>query len=545
MPLISINGSDAVSTMKRNSYSTWPNRSDNNNRVEPFTEPAIAPNFKIPKGASIFTIGSCFARNVENALKKRGFNIVSHSILKSNPVFSEFGPNILNNYGVPSIYNELSWALDEDKLFNAEKYIEEIFPNKYVDMHLNQALKPASKVEVLARREAIHEMNKQILNCQLLIITLGLSEVWWDKKHCIYLNTSPRRSIIRNNPDRFEVHVLSTDEMLNYLRPTLDLVKHNCPDIKTVITVSPVPLQSTYTEKDVIIANMYSKSSLRVVAEHLVNEYDDVDYYPSYESIIISDRSDTWEADMTHPTKEVIYKNVERMVNDYTHSPEVKESDSVEIISKELKNNHSLSVQQILSKYLPIVELDEKLSLRYAEACISEGNYTDAEKIIKKCSNLWSRNSSTLLRCWLNLNVNYSEEIISELKSLENSCAKERFYWPTVFSAYEQNNDFDAARWTASKWIKNFPRSVFPFLRMAKYAKCEGNTELYNEMLERALEVDDSSSIVLLEYVEHLLNEEKYNEARMCIKNIEPSNRAQMERYNSLLFSLGLDKKSA
>src|SRR3546814_16933512 len=41
---------------------------------------ANQPRFKIQKGATIYTIGSCFARNVERALKRPGFRVPTAEI---------------------------------------------------------------------------------------------------------------------------------------------------------------------------------------------------------------------------------------------------------------------------------------------------------------------------------------------------------------------------------------------------------------------------------------------------------------------------------
>ena len=44
-------------------------------RVRPEVWPHVSPNFPISSGASIFTIGSCFARNIEDNLSDLGYNL--------------------------------------------------------------------------------------------------------------------------------------------------------------------------------------------------------------------------------------------------------------------------------------------------------------------------------------------------------------------------------------------------------------------------------------------------------------------------------------
>src|SRR4051794_29366414 len=111
MPLERIPGDVAIE--RHNLVARWPKRDGGENRVEPIAKPVFRPGFKLQPGDSIFTIGSCFARNVERELVKRGFDIPAWRVLKQDEdEFTKFGPNILNNYSVASIYNEVAWALD-------------------------------------------------------------------------------------------------------------------------------------------------------------------------------------------------------------------------------------------------------------------------------------------------------------------------------------------------------------------------------------------------------------------------------------------------
>lgn len=55
-----------------------------------------------------------------------------------------------------------------------------------------------------------------------------------------------------------------------------------------VLTVSPVPLTATFTDKDVVTANMYSKSVLRTVALNVARMA--VAYAPSPASADIARR---------------------------------------------------------------------------------------------------------------------------------------------------------------------------------------------------------------------------------------------------------------
>ena len=62
-------------------------------------------------------------------------------------------------------------------------------------------------------------------------------------------------------------------------------VKSLNPDVKMVITVSPVPLRTTFEFKSAMQADCISKSTLRVVAHEFVSKHPEVIYWPSFEVV--------------------------------------------------------------------------------------------------------------------------------------------------------------------------------------------------------------------------------------------------------------------
>jgi len=61
--------------------------------------------------------------------------------------------------------------------------------------------------------------------------------------------------------------------------------KHRGRRLKTIVTVSPVPLTATASDDHVLTATTYSKSVLRGVCGELFQRNRFIDYYPSYELI--------------------------------------------------------------------------------------------------------------------------------------------------------------------------------------------------------------------------------------------------------------------
>ncbi|QLC21083.1 hypothetical protein HFP51_02095 [Parasphingopyxis sp. CP4] len=316
MAILKIPSTTAIQTLKSNKVSNWGNRTDQN-RVEPIAAPAFEAPFQLSPGEKIYTIGSCFARHVETKLIEQGFDLPMRNLFEA-PEFEGLHPNIVNNFGTPSIFNEIAWAFDEVP-FDEDTAFLKMAPDKYTDLHMVSSLRPAP-IEILRQRRArLFDATRSLADCRVVIMTLGLIEIWWDEEAGLYLNTQPPRSAHKENPDRFSLHVLGVDECVDYLERTIDImVRHGKPDLQMVLTVSPVPMTSTHRPIDVMIANTYSKSVLRVVAEYIVSKHDQVTYFPSYETVTLSNRQLSWMDDFVHVRDEMIGFNVERMVNAYS-----------------------------------------------------------------------------------------------------------------------------------------------------------------------------------------------------------------------------------
>ncbi|MEQ9165891.1 MAG: GSCFA domain-containing protein, partial [Fulvivirga sp.] len=72
------------------------------------------------------------------------------------------------------------------------------------------------------------------------------------------------------------------------------------PDLKIILTVSPVR-----HIKDTLALNSVSKSTLRLTCHTLENQYENVEYFPSYE-LVMDDLRDYrfYKSDMLHPSAE-------------------------------------------------------------------------------------------------------------------------------------------------------------------------------------------------------------------------------------------------
>ncbi len=268
----------------------------------PFT-PFIAPKFKIQRDDKLFAIGSCFARGIEAALLARKMDVLSAA-----PEFASFQPasklttalGYTNKYNTYSIYNELRWALEPKATFPADSVVD-VGDGLYYDPHTNPALELTNLDETLRRRSIVREVNARTRQCRVVIITLGLVEVWRDVVADTFINTTPIPEAFRHHPNRYEFRVTSfSDNLDNLEKIHALLMAFGHQQLQIIVTVSPVPLMATFSEEDVVVANTYSKSLLRTAAQEWAFAHDNVHYFPSYEIVQNSERSTTWLEDLRH-----------------------------------------------------------------------------------------------------------------------------------------------------------------------------------------------------------------------------------------------------
>jgi hypothetical protein len=111
------------------------------------------------------------------------------------------------------------------------------------------------------------------------------------------------------------IDVTKTVDYLSKARETLRSVAKD--SVKIIVTVSPVPLASTFTGGDVVVANASSKARLRVAAQEFADAHPDVDYFPSYEIVTHSDPSLAFKVDKRHVRGEMVMHVVATFMRHY------------------------------------------------------------------------------------------------------------------------------------------------------------------------------------------------------------------------------------
>ncbi len=177
----------------------------------------------------------------------------------------------------------------------------------WTDLQLCPGVSLVTLDRAIERRTYLtREYFSRVRDASVVVMTLGLNEVWFDRLTGRHLNAPPSFYATRRHPDRYELHITDVLENVEELKEIRKLILMINPDARIIVTVSPVPMSDTFSGRDVMIANMYSKSTLRSAAEIFSQMYENVDYFPSYDIISMSPRNAVYGSDCLHVSDAVV-----------------------------------------------------------------------------------------------------------------------------------------------------------------------------------------------------------------------------------------------
>lgn len=215
----------------------------------------VARKIDVAKSDIILTYGSCFAANLRNSLHNRGFSAESIDI-----------PAGLNNS--VALLNYFRWALTGGSIGDGA-----------------YDRTGSGAIEKWSDREGHNVHLKALKRAKLLVITLGLSEVWYDRESGdVFWRGVPEKDY---SEARHAFRVLSVKETKENISEMLGLLRSHLGDTPIFLTVSPIPLQATFTGQNCVVADTQSKSVIRAAVGETLSEIDDenVIYWPAFEMI--------------------------------------------------------------------------------------------------------------------------------------------------------------------------------------------------------------------------------------------------------------------
>lgn len=270
--------------------------------------------FDILPSDVIVTAGSCFAQHIARNMKIWGFNVFDAEpapIGLPEALHPQYGFGLYSaRHGNIYTTRQLLQLFQESTgRFEPQNWIWEK-GGRYYD-----ALRPSVEPNGLetpelvraARETHLKRFRKVMTTSDLIVFTLGLTETWEDRASGTVFPTAPGTIAGDHDPEQFAFRNLTHKEVYDDFLEFRRLVKRFNPNVKFLVTVSPVPLTATAADQHVMVATSYSKSVLRAVTGQLYDECEDIDYFPSYEIITApASRGFFYEPNMRAVTPEAV-----------------------------------------------------------------------------------------------------------------------------------------------------------------------------------------------------------------------------------------------
>lgn len=260
-------------------------------QIDPCTNDKL---IKIKDCNKVGTIGSCFAQHIGRFIENSGFCFYR----------PETGGNSLTeferrtrNYGIFSarygnVYTVKQLVQLFCRAFNTFSPAESIwnFGLRFVDPFRPQ-VEPDGFIDerslIIDRVLHLSYVRDVFVKLDYLILTLGLTEGWRSKVDGAVFPIAPGVCGGEYDPTKHEFINFSVSEIESDLVLFIKLVRNVNPNLKIILTVSPVPLAATYENRHVLVSSTYSKSALRVVADIIERKFENVIYFPSFEIITL------------------------------------------------------------------------------------------------------------------------------------------------------------------------------------------------------------------------------------------------------------------
>jgi hypothetical protein len=220
--------------------------------------------------SKVLTMGSCFAASMGSRL----------SLLPLEVMTQPFG-TLFHPF---AITRALSGSVSEEVYEQNGYFLHPDFHSVFTATTADELLDDVRSVAT--------EVSNFKASSDFLILTWGTAFSYFDK----HLNKTVA-NCHKLPADRFEKQLSTVDEIVNNFYSLISTLPSST---QVVLTVSPV----RHT-KDGMLENQVSKSTLRVAADIVSKQFENVHYFPAYE-IMLDELRDYrfYEADLIHPNEQ-------------------------------------------------------------------------------------------------------------------------------------------------------------------------------------------------------------------------------------------------
>lgn len=254
-------------------------------------DPVPQPPFRIETQTKLVTAGSCFAQHVARHLRESGMACFesepAHPLLGADlaeafgyGVYSARYGNIYTSRQLLQLWRRVTGALvPEDDVWHDDSgwfdpFRPTIQPGGFSSLREYQE----------DRRQHFAAVRRAFCEMDVFIFTLGLTECWGARADGAVYPLCPGVAAGKFDAGRHILLNFTVDEVAADLRVFIEEIREINPDLRVILSVSPVPLAATASKQHVLTATTYSKAVLRVAAEQ-VSRLPNVYYFPAYEIV--------------------------------------------------------------------------------------------------------------------------------------------------------------------------------------------------------------------------------------------------------------------
>ena len=256
----------------RNALRRYPAPGRDGDRLYPLASPSVTPGFRIAPTDTVFAIGSCFAaEHGEGARNRRPPRPLPRLRPRRDRRPARGRDELLQQVLDPLRHRTKSAGRSTAQASPERRSSTPRAPTATSTSSWAWAASTSRSTRSSPSATATSTRWPPWPHADVVILTLGYVETWFDRALGLYLNVAPPAPLIRDQPGRFEFVVLSYNDVLAGLEAFHDLLlRHRTRPLRMLVTVSPVPLLSTFRGVDVLVANAYSKSVQRAALEEFV-----------------------------------------------------------------------------------------------------------------------------------------------------------------------------------------------------------------------------------------------------------------------------------
>lgn len=256
-------------------------------------DPVTHPKFSIGIEDRIATAGSCFAQHIARFIRNSGgayfVTEPGHPILPEATAkefnYGTFSARFGNIYTVRQLLQLL------ERAYGLRTPVDDIWEDGKGGLidPFRPFVQPGgfrSRAEYDADRQThFAAVRRMVEDSHVFVFTLGLTEAWENTADGSVYATCPGCGAGEHVVGESRFHNFNATEVMEDLSQAITFMRARNPALRILLTVSPVPLIATFSDQHVLAATTYSKSVLRVAAQMAMEQFDEVDYFPSYEII--------------------------------------------------------------------------------------------------------------------------------------------------------------------------------------------------------------------------------------------------------------------